>query len=141
MRIRKPWAVLLGLQVVAFIAGVYPYLTLGGRIHPFQVLQIGIDLIILWGLFGYVTRRPVKSFALRLLYFTLVAIILCRVILVIYLVAPGLSPWLGLREQYVSLVLLLSIPLALLTAFALWRYASESQRALRGAGPASPAVS
>ena len=127
MSIRKPWAVLLGLNLVAFVVGLYPYFTLLESIHPFQVLQLVLDIAMLYGLFGYVTYKPINHLALRLLYLLLVPIIGLKVSFATYLVAPNLLPWVGHPEQYVSAGVLLVIPVALLTAFALWSYATKPQ--------------
>jgi hypothetical protein len=127
MRIRKAWAVLLGIYVISFIAGIFPYLRIFDSVHLFQILQIALDLVILYGLWGYVTYRPIKFFALRLLYLALVLIIGLRVMVVGYLFLPDLWPWGGDREQYISALLVLSLPLALLAAYALWSYAVKAQ--------------
>jgi len=46
---------------------------------------------------------------------------------VLYFVGPILLPWRGDTESFISLTLLLSVPLLLLAAFALWQYATKSR--------------
>jgi len=125
--IRKPWAVLLAYCVVAFIVGLYPYFTIVRDIQPIQFIQAALDAAIIYGLYGYVFRKPIRNLALRLLYIVLVLVICTRAAAVIYFVGPNLSPWEGDREQYVSVFILLGIPIGLLAALGLWLYATKSQ--------------
>jgi len=124
--IRGFWAAYLALYAALFIAGVYPYL-LSGPPHPFQVFQTAVDLSVMYGLFGFVVRKPIRHVALRV-FFIIVAAVLCvRAVVVLYFVGPILLPWRGDTESFISLTLLLSVPLLLLGASALWQYATKSR--------------
>ncbi len=123
--VRKLWACLLFVNLVFFAVGLGPYLAMSKHIHPFQVGQILLDVVIIHGLYGYVVRRPISHQFLRLLYLVLVPVIGLRVVLVVYFVGPNLLPWVGASEQYVSWALVAPLPLAVLTAIALWRYATR----------------
>lgn len=125
--IRRFWAAYLALYAVLFVVGVYPYLTMGGWPHPFQVIHTAVDLLAMYGLFGFVVRKPKRHVVLRVL-FVIVALVMCvRAVAVLYVVGPILLPWVGDRESFVSLILLLGVPFQLLGAFALWQYATKSQ--------------
>jgi hypothetical protein len=127
-RVRRFWAAYLALCAAFFIVGVYPYLTVSGPPHPFQMVQVAVDLLAMYGLFGFVVRKPIRHIALRA-FFIIVAAVLCvRAVVVLYVVGPILLPWRADIESFISLTLLLGVPLQLLTAFALWRYATDSPR-------------
>jgi hypothetical protein len=127
-RIRGFWAAYLALYAALFIVGVYPYLTLWGPPHPFQMVQVAVDLLVMYGLFGFVLQKPIRHIALRALFIILVAVLWARAVVGLYIVGPLLFPWHGDTESFVSLTLLLGIPLQLLATFALWQYASGSPR-------------
>src|SRR5262245_17378601 len=125
-------AAYLVLCAVLFVVGIYPYLTFSGPPHPFQMVQVAVDLLVMYGLFGFVVQKPIRYIALRALFIMVVAILCVRAVVVLYLVGPILLPWRGDRESFVSLLVLLGVPLQLLTAFALWQYASGSPRTPAG---------
>ena len=126
--IRKPWAVILVWYVISFVVGIYPYLTLTSPIQPIQLIQLALDAAAIYGLFGYVVRKPIRSMALRLLYLALVLVFVVRIAVVLYFVTPNLHPWEGTREQFVSIFILSGVPFMLLAAVAMWRYATTSQK-------------
>src|SRR5262245_40668389 len=127
-RIRGFWAAYLALYVTLFLVGVYPYLTLSGPPHPFRMVQVAVDLLAMYGLFGFVVQKPLRHIALRALVIVVVAVLCVRAIVVLHVVGPILLPWRGDTESFVSLTLLLGAPLQLLAAFALWQYASGAPR-------------
>jgi hypothetical protein len=127
-RIRKFWAAYLVLCAAFFVVGIYPYLTFSGPPHPFQMAQVAVDLLVMYGLFGFVVQKPIRYIALRALFIIVVAVLCVRAVVVLYLVGPMLLPWHGDTESFVSLTLLLGVPLQLLAAFALWQYASGPLR-------------
>jgi hypothetical protein len=124
--IRRLWAAYLALCAVMFVVGVYPYLTMNALPHPLLASQVAVDLFVMYGLFGFVVRRPIRSFALRVAFIVAVAILYVRALVVLVLVVPVTFPWRGDAESFTSLILLLGVPLQLLTAFALWRYGTTS---------------
>jgi hypothetical protein len=124
--IRGFWAAYLALYAALFIAGVYPYLSLSGPPNPFQIFQTAVDLSVMYGLFGFVMRKPIRHVALRVFFIIVVAVLCVRAVVVLYFVGPILLPWRGDTESFISLTLLLSVPLLLLAAFALWQYATKS---------------
>ncbi|MEY4563374.1 MAG: hypothetical protein RLZZ618_2651 [Pseudomonadota bacterium] len=124
---RKGWSVLLAYCVVSFMAGLYSYWVIERGMQPLSLVQLALDAVALYGLCGYVFRKPIRHFPLRLLYIALALVLCARAVAAVYAVAPNLSPWLGDREQYVSVLVVLSAALALLFALALWLYATKSQ--------------
>src|SRR5262245_27055749 len=131
-RVRGFWAAYLALYAAFFIAGVYPYLAVTGPPHPFQLVQVAVDLLVMYGLFGFVLRKPIRHIALRAVFIIVAAVLCVRVVMVLYVVGPILLPWRGDIESFISLTLLLGVPLQLFAAFALWRYATDSPRAPPG---------
>ena len=127
-RVRGFWSAYLTLYVAFFIVGVYPYLTVTGPPHPFQMVQVAVDLLAMYGLFGFVVQKPIRHSALRTLFIIVAAVLCVRAVVVLYFVGPILLPWRADIESFVSLTLLLCVPLQLLAAFALWRYATNSPR-------------
>ena len=126
VRIRRLWAAYLALLAVLFVVGVYPYFIVSGQLfsHPFQVMQTAVDLLVLYGFFGFVVRRPIRQVALRLAFIIVGAFLCVRVVVVLYNVGPIVFPWHGDAESFVSL--LLGAPLVLLpAALALWQYATS----------------
>ena len=123
--IRWIWTPLLAYCVLAFVAGVFPYLTLRATVQPIQVAQIVADAVAIWGLTGFVFRRSLRSPAVGW-FFRLVAIVfVVRAIVVASLAIPSLRAWQPTSEQVVAALLLATIPLALLIAVALWRHAGS----------------
>src|SRR5262245_26742055 len=127
-RIRGFWAAYLALYVTLFLVGVYPYLIVSRPLHPFGIVQVAVDLLAMYGLFAFVVQKPLRHIMLRVLFIIVVAVLCVRAVVVLYLVGPLLLPWRGDRESFVSLTLLLGVPLQLLAAFALWQYASGASR-------------
>src|SRR5262249_42869914 len=127
LRVRWLWAAYLALLAVMSIVGVYPYVTISGPPHPFQVIQVAVDLLVLYGLFGFVVRRPIRRVAFRVVFVIVAAFLCVRSVVVLSLVGPIVFPWYGDVESFVSLTLLLGVPLQLLNAFALGQYATKSQ--------------
>ena len=121
-RIRKAWAVLLAYCILTFVGGLYPYLTLTAAVRPAQLAQVAVDAVAIYGLAGFVLRRPVRQIALRLLFRVIALVFVARAVVVARLVSPNLTPWGSTREQLVSLLLIATLPLALLVAVALWRH-------------------
>ena len=129
-RVRWLWAAYLALLAVLFVVGVYPYFIVSGQLfsHPFQVMQTAVDLLVLYGFFGFVVRRPIRSVALRVVFLSVGAFLCVRAFVVLSLVGPIIFPWHGDTESFISLLLLISGgPLQLLNAFVLWQYATKSQ--------------
>ena len=129
-RVRWVWAAYLALLAVLFVVGVYPYFIVSGQLfsHPFQVMQTAVDLLVLYGFFGFVVRRPIRSVALRVVFISVAAFLCVRAVVVLSVVGPIIFPWHGDTESFLSLTLLLSgAPLQLLNAFVLWQYATKSQ--------------
>ena len=125
-RVRWLWAAYLALLAVLFVGGVYPYFTMSGPPRPFLVFQTAVDLLVMYGLFGFVVRRPIRQVALRLAFIIVGAFLCVRVVVVLYNVGPIVFPWHGDAESFVSLTLLLGAPLVLLpAALALWQYATS----------------
>ena len=128
VRIRWFWAAYLALLAVFFVWGIYPYLanprlTMGGGPRPFQVFQTVVDLLVMYGLFGFVLRRPIRQIALRVVFIIVAAFLCVRVGVIFYI----FDPWRGDAESFNSIALLLVAPLTLLpAAFALWQYATKS---------------
>jgi hypothetical protein len=121
---RRFWAAYLALCAVLFIVGVYPYLTFDGPPHPFQMAQVAVDLIAMYGLFGFVVQKPIRHTVLRALFIAVVAVYCVRAVVVLFVVGPILLPWRGDMESFISLMLLLGVLFQLLGAYALWQYAS-----------------
>lgn len=126
--IRKRWAVLLAYCILAFVGGLYPYLTLTAAFHPLQLAQVVVDAVAIFGLAGFVLRRPGRSAGLRLLFRAIALVFVVRAVAVASLVSPNLIPWESTREQLVSLFLLATLPLMLLVAVALWRHSLAEPR-------------
>jgi hypothetical protein len=131
-RVRGFWAAYLALYAALFIMGVYPYLTLWGPPNPFQMAQTAVDLVVMYGLFGFVVQKPIRHIALRALFIIMVVVLCVRAVVVLYVVGPILFPWHGDKESFVSLTLLLGVPFQLLAVFALWQYASGLPRTSLG---------
>lgn len=125
--IRKTWAGLLVCYTILFVLNLYPYLTTSS-FQAIRVMQVAVDAAAIYGLFGYVTRKPIRNLALRLLYFAVAIVIGLRAITAIYFFAPNLHPWEGTVEQYVSFFSLMLVPFILLVATALWFYAMDPQQ-------------
>ena len=128
VRIRWFWAAYLALLAVFFVWGIYPYLanprlTMGGGPRPFQVFQTVVDLLVMYGLYGFVVRRPIRQIALRVVFIIVAAFLCVRVGVIFYI----FDPLRGDAESFNSIALLVVAPLTLLpAAFALWRYATTS---------------
>jgi len=127
-RVRGFWAAYLALYAVLFIVGLYPHLTAGGPPYPFRLVPAAVDLLAMYGLFGFVLQKPIRHIVLRALLILVVAVLCARAVVVFYIAGPILLPWRGDTESFVSLTLLLGVPFQLLAAFALWQYASGSPR-------------
>jgi hypothetical protein len=113
-----------------FVVGVYPYFIVSGALfsHPFQIFQTAVDLLVLYGFFGFVVRRPFRWIPLRVVFICVAAFLCARAVVVLSLVGPIIFPWHGDSESIISLTLLLSGGLLqLLNGFVLWQYATKSQ--------------
>lgn len=119
---------LLAYCILAFVGGLYPYLTLTAAFHPLQLAQVVVDAVAIYGLAGFVLRRPVRLAGLRLLFRAIALVFVVRAVAVASLVSPNLFPWESTREQLVSLLLLATLPLMLLVAVALWRHSLAEPR-------------
>jgi len=122
VRIRRLWAAYLAVYAVFFVLGAYfsltdPRLTIDAPARPFQVIPMAVDLLVMYGLFGFVTRRPIRQVALRVAFIVVAAFLCVRVAVVLYAFGPF------------SMTFLLGTPLQLPAAFALWVYATKSRRA------------
>jgi hypothetical protein len=126
VRIRWYWGAYLGLLIVMFVVGVYPYFVVTGPPHAFRVAQTVVDLLVLYGLFGFVVRKPIRRRALRVVFIIVAALLCVRALVVLFVVGPILFPWIGDTESFVTLLILLGTPLLLLNAFVLWQYATKS---------------
>jgi hypothetical protein len=129
VRIRRLWAAYLAVYAVLVGVGVYPYLTnprltMGGPPRPFQVMQTAVDILVMYGLFGLVVRRSIRQVALRVALIIVAAFLCVRVVVVLYVLGPfvpTIFPWRGDAESFISITLLLGVPLQLPAAFALWQ--------------------
>ena len=132
-RVRKGWLLLWGVCVLFLAASVFLSMRAHGAVQPLQWLLGALDLIALYGLFGYAVRRPIRHLLLRLLYLVLSAGLVVRGALVLYTVAPLLLPWTGASEQYVSLAVVGGGSVMLLLALALALYATSAQQPAKAA--------
>jgi hypothetical protein len=110
------------------MAGMYSILIATTPVSPLQIFQLSIDSVAIYALSGYVMRQPIRNPAIRILYLAVVLAFLIRAAAVLYFVIPNLQPWLGSNEQYVSLMLILSVLVMLPVAYAIYRHATISQR-------------
>jgi hypothetical protein len=125
--IRKLWAFLLGINIILLL--LLGYSSDVSNLHLIEILFLALDMIAIFGLYGYVVKKQIRSSALRVIYRFLSLLCGLRAILVIYLVARERveSPWTGQLEQYVSLVNLASTSLLALNA--IWRYVATREPA------------
>jgi hypothetical protein len=123
--IRRLWAAYLALYAVLFVVGAYSYLTMSELPLSFLVSKMAVELFMIYGLFGFVVRRPIRSVTLRVAFIIAAAILCGRAVLVLYVASPIFFPWHSDAGSFFSLTL--TVLLQLLAAFALGRYATTWQ--------------
>jgi hypothetical protein len=125
--IRKPWAALLAVYVLLFLFGLYPYLRMFGSINPIQLTVAFLDAVAIYGLFGFVMRNPIRSMTMRIIFLSLIPLLLIRLSAGAYFILPSVFPWIGFKQQYVSVFAVLGVLLGLPLVFALWQYTTKAQ--------------
>lgn len=125
LRPRRFWQAVAGIYAALVLANAAMLVFAGARPATGALLVYGIDLLSLLALAGYGWRRSLRSAGLQLMVILLAAANLLRAVVVIYAVWPNLVPWHGDAYAWEALAILSSVPILVLVAAGLNRYATD----------------
>lgn len=119
------------LILLLLVVGSGLMMAFGGvRPNAFSWLVAALDAIAMFALAGYAWRRPLRHAGLQLLVFLLASIQFLRVILIAVVVWPNLVPWRGDAIAWQAVGIYSALPVLLLVAIGLYRYATDRGHAL-----------
>jgi hypothetical protein len=129
--IRPFWAAFLAFYAaLVIVTRIYPILSLSIPPSPDAIVKAAIHFSVMYGLFGFVVRKPIRHVALRVFFIIIAAILCATAALSLYVVWPSaltefrVAPW---DSAWLFLVMLLDAPVLFLAAFALGQYAIQSR--------------
>src|SRR5262245_21054065 len=143
--IRRFWAAFLALYAASFIDNIiYSVLNLSSLLSlsilpsPAEIVKtaihLAIHLSVIYGLFAFVVRKPIRHVALRVFFIIIVAVLCVQGALTLYFDGPTVLPWHTESRvlpwdsaSWTFLVQLLDAPILFLAAFALGQYAVQSR--------------
>lgn len=125
LRPRRFWQGVVILYALLFLVSGLLLAMAGVRPDASALLIGGIDLLALLALAGYAWRRPLPHAGPQLLVFLLATLQLGRAALIAIAVWPNLVPWHGDEIAWQALGLYAGLPLLVLVALGLHRYATD----------------
>lgn len=127
-RPRRFWQATVVLGALMFVLWVVLIAATGVWPGAMDTVLAVIDAAALVALAGYAWRWPLRGFGLQLLVLALAALAFLRVAIIAIVLWPNLVPWLGDVYAWQALATYCVLPLLLLIAVGLYRYAWSALR-------------
>lgn len=127
-RPRRFWQATVVLGALMFVLWIVLIAAAGVWPRAMDLVVAAIDVAALLALAGYAWRRPLRGIGWQLLVLVLAAILLLRAAIIAVVLWPNLVPWIGDTYAWQALATYCVLPLLLLIALGLYRYAWSALR-------------